>query len=209
MIQFTSDDLRDMDRFYRANLLSSMSGIKPAMLVGTINKGISNLAMFQNIVHLGANPALIGIINRPREATTHTLENIEQTGWFTLNSVHASFVEAAHKTSAKYDAGISEFEETGLTPFYAKDIPVPFVKESHLKLALQLEEIVPIKQNGTFLIIGKVVYLQLPDSILQQDGFVDIENLELVCSSGLDSYYSVKKMSRLSYAKPGKPIAHI
>jgi flavin reductase (DIM6/NTAB) family NADH-FMN oxidoreductase RutF len=209
MIPFSSDDLQNMDRFYRANLLSAMSGIKPCMLVGTANKGIANLALFQNIVHLGANPALVGIINRPREATPHTLENIEQTGWFTLNSVHASFVEAAHQTSAKYDADISEFEATGLTPFFAKDIPVPFVKESHLKLALQLEEIVSIKQNGTFLIIGKVVYLQLPDGVLQQDGYVDIENLDLICSSGLDSYYTPKKVSRFSYAKPGKPIVHI
>jgi flavin reductase (DIM6/NTAB) family NADH-FMN oxidoreductase RutF len=209
MLQFTSDELQRMDRFYRANLLSAVSGIKPTMLVGTKNNGIANLALFQNIVHLGANPALIGIINRPREATTHTLENIEQTGWFTLNSVHASFVEAAHQTSAKYASGISEFEATELTEMYLDGIPVPFVKESHLHIALQLEEIMPIKQNNTFLIIGKVETLQMPSGILQPDGFVDIENLEMVCSSGLDSYYTTKKLNRFSYPKPGKPIATI
>jgi flavin reductase (DIM6/NTAB) family NADH-FMN oxidoreductase RutF len=209
MIQNTGDDLQRMERFFRANLLSGISGIKPAMLVGTKNNGVANLALFQNIVHLGANPALIGIINRPREATTHTLENIEQTGWFSLNSVHASFVEAAHQTSAKYHSNESEFVEAKLTEIHKEGIPVPFVNESHIKIALQLEEVIPIKQNGTFLIIGKVQYLQIPDGILQSDGFIDIENLELVCSSGLDCYYTPSKIARLTYAKPGNIAASI
>jgi len=43
----------------------------------------------------------------------------------------------------------------------------------------------------------------LPDDIVGEDGFVDIEKAETVAISGLDSYHETKRIARLSYAKPG------
>ena len=73
-------DLQGFDRFTRANILNSLSGFKSASLIGTVNKnGQANLAIFSNLVHIGADPALVGFINRPLDAAPHTLSNIQET----------------------------------------------------------------------------------------------------------------------------------
>ena len=117
MISIKAEQLNNMERFYRANLINCISGYKPVSLIGTVDeKGRHNLAIFSNIVHLGADPALVGFINRPRAAAPHTIANIESTKVYTINHIPASLIEQAHQTSAKYPEGVSEFEATGIEP---------------------------------------------------------------------------------------------
>jgi len=112
-------------------------------------------------------------------------------------------VQKAHQTSARYDVGISEFEEVGLTPEYYMNIASPFVKESKIKYALSLEEIIPIKLNDTFLVIGKVISIKIDQDIISEDGFIQLEKVNSVCSNGLDAYYTTELLDRYEYAKPG------
>ncbi|MFN4007938.1 MAG: flavin reductase family protein [Chitinophagaceae bacterium] len=191
------------DRFYRANAINALVGVKPVSLIGTISTaGVPNVAVFSSIVHLGSNPALIGYINRPRAAAPDTLANIEATGVYTINHIHASFVAQAHQTSAKYPSEVDEFDAVGLTPIYRKGCIAPFVQESMLQYQLQLVEIVPIQHNGTFLVIGSVENIWLPHNALQADGFIDVASIGAVSSSGNDAYYTTQLLQRFAYAKP-------
>lgn len=200
---FGIEEINKMSRFYRANFINALSGFKAAQLIGTKSKsGIENLALFQNIVHLGADPALIGCINRPREATPHTLSNIEQTGYFTLNAIHSDWIQKAHQTSAKFPENVSEFSATGLTPTYKNDFHAPYVGESMVQCGLETIEIIPIQHNGTFLIIGKVIEVWLEDTMLKEDGFISLEQQHTICSLGLDGYYEPQLLQRIPYAKP-------
>ncbi len=200
--------IQSWERFYRANLINSLSGFKSVCLIGTVNQqGQSNLGIFSSIVHLGSDPALVGYINRPRGAAPHTLANIESTGVYTINHILSSFLEKAHQTSAKYPDGVSEFDEVGLTPEYIDSFPAPFVSESQVRYGLTLQEIVPLKINSTFLVIGKIHSIFLQDDLLKPDGFIDLHKAGTVCSSGIDSYYSTQTLGRFNYAKPGqKPV---
>jgi flavin reductase (DIM6/NTAB) family NADH-FMN oxidoreductase RutF len=210
MQHFSADEFGAWERFYRANVISGLSGFKPAFLVGSQNEsGQPNLALFQNIVHLGAQPALIGLVNRPREATPHTLGNLEATGWFSLNAVGASFVQQAHQTSAKYEEGVSEFEATGLTLLRRPGIPLPFVAESPVQVVLRVEQVIPLPINGTHFIIGSVQAFYLADGLLGPDGYLSAEKANLVCTAGLDGYYLPRRIGRFSYAKPGKEVTPI
>lgn len=201
-----SDTLASWERFYRANFVNSLSGFKSVSLIGTINnQGQPNLGVFSNIVHLGADPALIGYINRPLEAAPHTLANIEATSVYTINHIHESFVAQAHQCSAKYPRETSEFEAVGLHMEFIEDIAAPFVKESHVKYALTLQEIIPIALNNTYLVIGKVELVVIDEAILQEDGFLNLEKAGSLCSSGIDSYHSTHSVGRFRYAKPGVP----
>ena len=203
MLHLPTEIIQSWTRFYRGNFVNCLSGFKSASLIGTINKeGDTNLAIFSNIVHLGADPALIGFINRPKEAAPHTIANIETTGWYTINHIHSEIIEQAHQTSAKYEEGDSEFSAVGLTPEWQKDIPVPYVKESLIKYALQLVEIVPIKHNNTFLIIGALKEAWIDDSVLDDDGFLSLERANSITSLGVDGYYETKRVARFAYAKP-------
>ena len=116
MYHWQKDDLAGMEKRYRANLINTVAGFKPALLVGTADKnGLSNLAIFSTIFHIGAAPPLIGMLVRPNPEGTqrHTLDNIIATGVYTLNHFPLNRAEKAHQTSARYPRGQSEFSAAG------------------------------------------------------------------------------------------------
>jgi flavin reductase (DIM6/NTAB) family NADH-FMN oxidoreductase RutF len=200
---YSSLDWTKWDRFYRANFLNSLSGFKSASLIGTISEsGIPNLAIFSNIVHLGADPALIGFVNRPLAAAPDTIRNIQQTGYYTINHIHQGICAQAHQTSAKYPANTNEFVATGLTELYREGIQVPFVQESRIQYLLSLKEVIPIQWNNTFFVIGAVEQVFLDDAYVASDGFIQLDQAGSLASCGLDAYYSASPITRLPYAKP-------
>ncbi len=200
---YTPSDLQAMDRYIRANFVNCLSGFKPAALIVSQDKnGLSNVALFNNIVHLGADPALIGFINRPREATPHTLGNIESTGFYTINHINPSQISAAHQTSAKYPTGVSEFEKVELVEQFRPEFSIPFVEGSPAQIGLRLVEIVPIQQNGTYLVIGELQCAFLEEAHVSADGFVDLAEAGAVSTLGLQGYYQPKFIQKEGYARP-------
>ncbi|MDO7086629.1 flavin reductase [Pseudocolwellia sp. AS88] len=192
-----------MEQRYRAKFINSLSGFKSANLIATKNTdGQTNVAIFSSVVHLGASPALVGFIMRPDNTDRHTLNNIVSTKHYTINQVSAEFYRQAHQTSARYSQEESEFSHSGLSTHYIDGINAPFVRESRLKYALTLQDIVHIDLNNTQLIIGEITHILCENKAIQEDGYIDIESLETTCISGLDSYHNTTRLSRLSYAKP-------
>lgn len=206
MILNTSD-LEQLDQRYRANLINSLGGFKNAVLIGSLSKaGNENLAIFNSLFHIGANPALCGIVVRPNDEKQNTLGNIIATGQYTINHVKIDFYKQAHQTSAKYAEGESEFKKVGLTSEYRNDIQAPFVKESNVKFACKLLQKIDIEMNGTFIIIGEIVKVIVPDDVINSDGNINLELAQSVCVGGLETYYSTEKLAQLAYAKTDKPI---
>ncbi|MCL1065792.1 flavin reductase [Shewanella olleyana] len=200
--QFSTADFSAFEQRYRAHFINSLSGFKSANLIGSQDEnGITNLSMVSSVFHLGASPALMGMIIRPDTVPRDTLSNIKQTGVYTINHVSSDIYQQAHQTSARYDAEVSEFDEVGLTPQYLEGISAPFVGESLLKMSLAVREITPIKLNSTILVIGEITQVLVPETIINSDGFIDIEAIDSVAVSGLDSYHSTGRLSRLAYAK--------
>ncbi|MEO6315992.1 MAG: flavin reductase [Chitinophagaceae bacterium] len=207
---FDGPAIQQWERFYRSNFINSLTGYKSVSLIGTIsNEGLPNLAVFSSLIHLGSNPALVGFINRPLAATQHTMRNIETNGIYTINHISAAFVKEAHQTSAKYATGINEFEAVNLDTTFKAGIIAPLVAASAVKYALQLAEIVPIRQNNTFLVIGTVTDIFIDSSVVQPDGFLALEAAGTLASLGADAYYTPAPLIRLSYAKPGQQPAAI
>ena len=203
--QITKQHLGSMESRYRARFINSLTGFKSANLVGTVDQqGNPNLAIVSSVVHIGSNPPLIGFINRPNSVERHTLENILATKSFTLNSIDEDIAALAHQTSARYPKNQSEFQAVGLTPYTDNDFIAPFVLESGLKIALTLKEHHIIKANDTELIIGEVEQVRVPSDAIQPDGYLDVESMDLVTISGLDSYHVTQRLYRLDYAKPDK-----
>jgi flavin reductase (DIM6/NTAB) family NADH-FMN oxidoreductase RutF len=205
MKHFHQQDLLSMETRYRAAFINSLSGFKSASLIGTIDKdGNSNLAIFSSIVHLGANPALIGFINRPDSTERHTLENILETKCFTINHINPKIYKQAHQTSARYPKEISEFDATQLSTQYTDNLKAPYVKECHIKYGLEFAEKHELSINNTILIIGKVIEIIIPENTVLPHGAIDIEKAETITISGLDAYHTTQQLARLSYAKTDK-----
>jgi flavin reductase (DIM6/NTAB) family NADH-FMN oxidoreductase RutF len=206
-MQFTvyqAADLAQMEKQFRTNFVNSLSGFKNASLVGTISPaGVTNLAIFSQVFHVGANPALIGMLVRPDSVRRDTLTNLLATGYYTLNHVRAEFYQAAHQTSARYDG--SEFAATGLHPEFTPAHPAPYVVESHVKIGLKFRERVDLAINGTVLIVGEVVETIIRQDCIATDGLVDVERAGSLACAGLDSYHTTRQLGRLAYAKPHQP----
>jgi flavin reductase (DIM6/NTAB) family NADH-FMN oxidoreductase RutF len=202
MKQYTIEAIKNLDRIYRANFINSITGFKPGNLIGTINKeGIPNLAIFSSVVHLGADPALIGFIQRPLTDTSHTYKNIMDNGVYTINHIHHAIAENAHYTSAKFADGISEFDACGLEAQYIENFAAPFVKESRIKIGLELVETISIKHNNTILVIGSIQHILLADDLQEQDGTINLAIAGTIACSGLDTYYTATKLAQYPYAK--------
>ena len=119
----TREAIDAMEKRQRVRFVNSLPGFKSLALVGTRSgDGQSNLAMVSTVLHLGSDPPLLGMVSRPAEVPRHTLENIMETGVYTLNHVTESFFEKAHQTSARYPREVSEFEAVGLTESWREGI---------------------------------------------------------------------------------------
>jgi flavin reductase (DIM6/NTAB) family NADH-FMN oxidoreductase RutF len=207
---FTQADIKALDKRYRVHFINCLSGFKSANLVGTRNKaGVPNLAIVSSVFHLGADPALMGMVIRPNSVPRDTLTNIQEIGVYTLNHVNSKIYQKAHQTSARYTPEQNEFNEVGLTEHYITGFDAPFVAESHVTIGLRAKEIMPLAINNTLLVIGEIEHVFVPTNALLNDGFVDIEKLDSVTVSGLDSYHQTNRLGRLSYAKVGKAVSFL
>lgn len=196
-------EFKNFETRKRARFINSLSGFKSANLIGTIDdKKNTNLSIVSSAFHLGADPALMGIIIRPDISPRHTLNNIRSNKICTLNHVNRDIYQKAHQTSARYDKEVSEFFACGLSEEYLNSFPAPFVKDSVIKMSMELLEEKFIELNGTHMLILAIKDVYLPEEYLNDDGYIDIEKAQTICVSGLDSYHSTNQLERLPYAKP-------
>ena len=204
MTFFSEEDILQMPKVKRLNIINSITGIKPANLISTIDENNRhNLAIFSSVVHLGSNPALIGFILRPQEKIRrHTYENILENGYYTINHLPNHKTLEGHYTSAKFDKETSEYDVCHFTPEFQHEFPVPYVKESFLKMGLKHVESIPIKYNGTVMIVGKILQVYVAKSSLSEEGYINLEEAKSVGISGLNTYYDLKKIASYPYARP-------
>lgn len=206
MKHFTRSAIQELERFYRANLINSVSGYKPANLIGTVSdNGVTNVAIFSSVVHLGADPALLAFIQRPVVGEQgHTYKNILQNGYYTINHIHRDFVEKAHATSAKFDPLTSEFDACGLNAEWLDGFPAPFVLESQVKIGMRFVQEIPIALNNTVMVIGQIEHLYIAERAIQDNGQVALDQVAGVCISGLECYHDVTPLAAFPYAKVTK-----
>lgn len=214
-MQLNQQEIQGLDKEYRRAFINSLAGFRQAVLVGTQSAtGKTNLAIFNSLIHLGANPALFGLINRPDSVQRDTLQNIESQGVYTLNYVAGKDYQKAHQTSARYPQGVSEFEQVGFEEHYRPLLeasfepesttifPAPFVAGAIVQIGMKFEERVDLKINGTVLLIGSIQFVYIDDALVAADGFVNLSEAGVLVSQGLDAYFTTSPLGRLPYAKP-------
>lgn len=205
MRHFETKDFRKLPSRFRANLINSATGYKSSQLLATKSKaGVTNLAIFNSVVHIGSSPPLLGFVLRPLTVRRDTYTNFKECGYFTVNQVHPGILKAAHQTSAKYSEGESEFAKTGLTEHYLDDFQAPYVKESRIKIGCRYENEYEIKENGCRLIIGAIEHIYLPEEIIEEDGWVRLDQADTLAAIGLDGYALPSLLDRFAYARPGE-----
>ena len=206
MKNISRENISEMEKIERLNLINSCTGYKSANLIATKSMdGKPNVAIFSSITHLGSEPALIGFIMRPTTVPRDTYKNIKETGFFTVNHITVDMIADAHHTSANYELGISEFDKTNLEEEYKDDIEIPFVKGSPVQLYCKYVNEYYIKENNTIHIIASIENLFFDENLQHEDGWLQIDRGNVIAINGLDGYCLPKLVDRFQYARKDIP----
>lgn len=203
MAFFNREKINELDKIFKINLINSCSGFKSANLLGSISKeGVSNVAVFSSVTHLGSNPPTLGFILRPTTVPRNTYKNIKETGIFTINHIWEDIIEDAHHTSAKYPEEISEFDMTGLEEEFKGEFKAPFVKKAPVQMSMKFVEEIYIPSNDVMLIVAQIEELFINNNLLEEDGLINLSKGNIATINGLDTYAIPKFKTQLSYQRP-------
>jgi flavin reductase (DIM6/NTAB) family NADH-FMN oxidoreductase RutF len=202
MIKYTKEEFSQFSKVPRLNLINSCTGYKSANLIATKSAdGISNVAVFSSVTHLGSDPALLGFILRPNTVPRDTYTNLKETGFFTVNAITENIISAAHQSSAAYDASISEFEITDLEEEYLDEIETPFVKGSPVRLLCRYVNEYPITENNTIHIIASIEAIYYDSILEREDKWLQLDKANVVTINGLDGYALPQLLKHFEYAR--------
>jgi len=206
MVHYSKNAIQNLSKIPRLNLINSCTGYKSANLIATkTSNGVSNVAVFSSITHLGSDPAMLGFILRPTTVPRNTYKNIRDLGYFTVNHITESMIIDAHHTSANYDESISEFNQTNLEEEFYEGIETPFVKGSPVQILCKYLNEYEIKENGTIHIIASIEELFVKENLIQKENWLRLDLENVVSINGLDAYCVPTVMDRFEYARPNVP----
>lgn len=211
MKHITSQDLTQLDRFYRGNLINSVTGFKSANLLATRSKnGVDNVAIFSSVTHIGSDPAMFSFVQRPLgHGVGHTYMNLKETGKITLNHINLEIVNKAHQSSSKYPESTSEFDELGIKKLQRHGFTAPFVKNATIQVAADYVNEYYLEENKCILVICKITDVFFLEEIQHEDGWLNLEKARTVAINGLDGYASARVEKRLTYVKVDQPLKEI
>lgn len=180
---------------------------RPIAFASTIDtEGNPNLSPFSFFNVFSANPPIMifSPARRVRNNTTkHTLENVEATKEVVINVVNYDLVHQASLTSTEYAEGVNEFEKAGLTMLKSDEVKPYRVGESPVQFECKVNEIVKLGSEGGAgnLVICEVVKLHIDEEVLDENGHINQEKLDLVARAG-GNYYSRAKNGFFEIPKP-------
>ena len=152
-------------------LMTEVFQPRPIGWVGTISAaGIHNIAPFSYFMPIGSAPPTVAFSSaKDRHGKEkNTLDNILETGVFTLSMVTADLIEQMNASSATVPASVSEFDETGLTPVQGMWINAPYVGEAHVTSECRVLQTIPL--GNTTLVIGEILGFHMSETWDAKDG---------------------------------------
>ena len=207
MIKHTKEEFSKFNKIPRLNLINSCTGYKSANLIATKSAdGISNVAVFSSVTHLGSDPALLGFIMRPNTVPRDTYTNLKEIGFFTVNAITEEMIGDAHQSSAAYNASVSEFEMTNLDEEYLDEIEVPFVKGSPVRLLCRYVNEYPMTENNTIHIIASIEAIYYDDLLERDDKWLQLDKAKVMTINGVDGYALPQLSKRFEYARVNQEV---
>lgn len=205
-----SIDPKELETGKFHGLLLGAVAPRPIAFASTIDADSRpNLAPFSFFNVFSANPpiAIFSPARRVRGNTTkHTLHNVEAVKEVVINVVNYDMVQQMNLASTEYPDGVNEFEKAGLTAV-ASDLVRPFrVKESPVQLECKVREVIKLGDEGGAgnLIVAEIVRMHISEDVLDENGNIDPNKIDLVARMGGDWYCRASGDALFEIAKPGR-----
>jgi flavin reductase (DIM6/NTAB) family NADH-FMN oxidoreductase RutF len=187
-------------------LLSAVAP-RPIAFASTMDaNGNANLSPYSFFNIFSTNPPILifSPSRRVRDnSIKHTLINARETKEVVISVVNFDMVHQMSLTSTEFPEGVNEFEKAGLT-MLKSDIVKPFrIAESPAQFECKVNEIIELGTEGGAgnLVICEIVKIHIDDDVLNTDGSINQEKLDLVARAG-GSYYSRAKKGFFEIPKP-------
>ncbi|QEH39858.1 flavin reductase family protein [Chitinophaga sp. XS-30] len=181
---------------------------RPICFASTVDaEGQANLSPFSFFNVFGSNPPtlIFSPSRRVRDNTVkHTLENIYATREVVINVVTYAMVQQASLSSCEYPKGVSEFEKSGFTPLASERVKPFRVKESPVQIECIVKQVIETGKEGGAgnLVICEPVLLHINDDILDVNGKIDPQQIDLVARMGGDYYCRASGNAVFEVTKP-------
>ena len=179
--------------FYR--LLSGIIGLRPIALVSSINlNGEVNLAPFSffNVMSIQPPVLVFSPLRRLRTNTTKdTLNNVHEHKEVVINILDYEHVEQLSITGNDYPAKVNEFIKSGFHEIASDFVRPPRVKESLASFECKVKSIISLGLEGGSgnLVICEVLTAHFKNGLVQEEFYINVENVNLVGRLG-QNYYS-------------------
>lgn len=167
---------------------------RPICFASTVDRdGRPNLSPFSFFNVFGSNPPTLVFSpsRRVRDNTLkHTLDNVRATGEVVINVVTYDIVHQASLASCEYPKGVNEFEKAGFTPVPSETVKPFRVKESPVNLECRVNQVIETGKEGGAgnLVICEVSLMHIDERILDGNGRIDPQKIDLVARMGFDYY---------------------
>lgn len=183
-------------------------GPRPIAFASTIDSdGIHNLAPFSFFNVFSANPPIL-IFSPARSGRTNetkdTYNNVKLVPEVVINIVNYEIVHKMSLASSPYPSEISEFLKAGFTPLPSEKIKPMRVAESPIQFECKVNEVIELGNEGGAgnLIICEVVQIHIQEDVLDENGMIDQQKIDLVARMGGNWYCRADKNSMFEIKKP-------
>ena len=183
-------------------------GPRPIAFASTVDAvGKPNLAPFSFFNVFSANPPIL-IFSPARSGRTNTTKdtynNVKVVPEVVINVVNYDIVHQMSLASSPYAPGVNEFEKAGFTALKSDSVKPFRVAESPVQFECKVNEVIELGTEGGAgnLIICEVVKIHIHDQVLDSNGMIDQQKIDLVARMGGDWYSRANAESMFEITKP-------
>jgi flavin reductase (DIM6/NTAB) family NADH-FMN oxidoreductase RutF len=183
-------------------------GPRPIAFASTVDaEGKPNLAPFSFFNVFSANPPIL-IFSPARSGRTNTTKdtynNVKVVPEVVINVVNYDIVHQMSLASSPYAPGVNEFEKAGFTALKSDSVKPFRVAESPVQFECKVNEVIELGTEGGAgnLIICEVVKIHVHDEVLDSNGMIDQQKIDLVARMGGDWYSRANAESMFEITKP-------
>jgi flavin reductase (DIM6/NTAB) family NADH-FMN oxidoreductase RutF len=183
-------------------------GPRPIAFASTVDAvGKPNLAPFSFFNVFSANPPIL-IFSPARSGRTNTTKdtynNVKVVPEVVINVVNYDIVHQMSLASSPYAPGVNEFEKAGFTALKSDSVKPFRVAESPVQFECKVNEVIELGTEGGAgnLIICEVLKIHMHDEVLDSNGMIDQQKIDLVARMGGDWYSRANAESMFEITKP-------
>ena len=183
-------------------------GPRPIAFASTVDaEGKPNLAPFSFFNVFSANPPIL-IFSPARSGRTNTTKdtynNVKVVPEVVINVVNYDIVHQMSLASSPYAPGVNEFEKAGFTALKSDSVKPFRVAESPVQFECKVNAVIELGTEGGAgnLIICEVLKIHIHDEVLDSNGMIDQQKIDLVARMGGDWYSRANAESMFEITKP-------